>query len=132
MTFQMKITYGSDSDYDNINPYRIHDGKWGGFGEQTWFRGIDKENPSNVFESTSKYFKEESIIRSWYFRIFDVTLDKWRDLTPEESNKYRIPDRKYVELDWSKITVTMPVTKRSFPDIDLRSIMMVQPMNGND
>ena len=123
----MKITYGSDSDYDNINPYRIHDGKWGGFGEQTWFRGIDKENPSNVFESTSKYFKEESIIRSWYFRIFDVTLDKWRDLTPEESNKYRIDDRKYVKVDWSN-PIQMPTFKKKTKNLNLRDITMVQPM----
>ena len=132
MRFPIKITYGSDSDYDNINPYRIHDGKWGGFGEQTWFRGIDKENPSNVFESTSETFKKELIIRSWYFRVFDVKLDKWRDLTPEEGYKYKIPDRKYIRADFSKTVIMMPVTKRSFPDIDLRSIMMVQPMNGND
>jgi hypothetical protein len=129
MKFQIKTTYGSHYDYDNVSPYTVFDGKWGGFGMQSWFRGIDKENPNNVFETASKCSEEELIIRSWYFRVFDIKLDKWRDLTKKESNKYRIPDRKYVKPDFSKTVVTMTIMKRPFADIDLKSIMLVQPMN---
>lgn len=36
--------------FDNINPYDIIDGPWGGMGIATWFNDFDPENPKDVYE----------------------------------------------------------------------------------
>lgn len=68
----LDIRYGRDDDFDQINPWWVRDGKWGGFGPQYWHRGFNLG------------FLEGDVLErdhTRWVRIWDNTAQTWRPLT---------------------------------------------------
>jgi hypothetical protein len=74
----------SQSVMDNINPYHVLDGKWGGWGQPMWFV-FPAIHPKNVFE-VGFLTKGKQWVRVW-----DCDANSWRDVTPEEHQKLPTP-----------------------------------------
>jgi hypothetical protein len=125
------MTYYQDFKYEgnlnDANPYRFLDGNWGGLiAPQIWFRGVDKENPSNVFELSERLDKENKTIKRHYHRVWDNEKEIWRHLTEEEKVKFVLSDREYYEFKFDKIVIPMFTKKIEFPSIS--EIFKEQPM----
>lgn len=73
--------------YDNMNPYHVRDGKWGGMGIQYWFNNFENLPSRNVYEKSTECISkssEESIIRPFWNRVWDNDKNKWRKLNNQE------------------------------------------------
>lgn len=71
------------SDINNINPYHIKDGNWGGFGMKTWFTFNDLINIPN-----NNVYEKQRVNNIWrWVRCWDDKLQTWRDVTNEEITK---------------------------------------------
>ena len=95
----MDLVHGEDP-WKNINPYHVIDGAWQ---SGAWVSNLDPDNPSNVFEEkfVCKTETDTHYISTYKWeRVWDNKLQIWRDLTPEEHEKF---DSKCKNIQWSKI-----------------------------
>lgn len=132
----MDFVYDRKASHDDVNPYTIIDGPWGGMGNQTWFNGVDKwrKNIENVFELREDINKETKIIKCYYHRVWDNKKRIWRKLTKREREKFVLSDREYIDyLSGGFSGISAPQFKKIiiFPKSPLHGeIADIQPMNG--
>lgn len=89
--------------YDNVNPWYVRDGKWGGFGETRWFRAERHGFPKG--DVLEWHFKEG---RQEWWRVWVDAENRWRELTLEEVG--RLPVFKPHEPVFFDKTVSFPVS----------------------
>lgn len=83
------VEFTTEKEDEDINPYHIRDGKWGGMGRQCWYRfdtiGLDKKNVYEMDSTTEKVSEYEEIRDEYWVRVFDYKQEKWREITEEET-----------------------------------------------
>jgi len=56
VSFALTFSSKKEQEFDNINPYNVFDGKWGGWGPASWF--VFPWSGSNVFEIETNIIRE--------------------------------------------------------------------------
>lgn len=64
----------------DINPYHIHDGKWGGFGPPSWFNF--PWGRRNVYETSIAH--DGDFVQRFWLKCWDDEAQRWREITDEE------------------------------------------------
>lgn len=92
--FKIKFLSKEESEAaNNVDPYCICDGGWGGMGPQVWFT-FDWSG-KNVFETGTRPldkfhaepYQDQQICQECWKRVWDDIEKHWRDVTPEELSK---------------------------------------------
>jgi len=131
MNFPYAFKYGGTCSLDEVNPYHVMDGKWGGFGPTSWFR-IEKEGiaPKNVYEKSQYYPRE-------WVRVWDHSLQKWRPiyvhehkLLPDLSEENEYLKKQIKRLNDPEVfgKITLPIINKTFPEVSVKDLLEVQPM----
>ena len=130
----LHFKFSSDTDYNNINPYHVMDGKWGGFGPALWHR-LSDVHPNNVWEMGTRSSKQERdgdfdvcIIHNFWLRVWDNEKQIWREITEDEHKKLPVlPERKSQQRwNWKDVDFKIPIINMS--NVSIPDIISIQPM----
>jgi hypothetical protein len=114
--------------FDNINPYDIIDGPWGGMGIATWFNDFDPENPKDVYELDwvvdSNYSETEEKWTYWYSRFYDYSEKVWKPTDSSNNKKHIVFKEKRKPID----KIILPRVNRTFPELNLSDILQYGTM----
>jgi hypothetical protein len=81
---------------ENVNPYMVCDGPWGGFGYPSRWQRF-KWSKRNVFE------RRYGFNDNWeYVKVWDDGLKRWREITVEE--KIKLPMKKHPTREEVKLS----------------------------
>lgn len=91
---------GPTIDWENIDPYTVRHGPWGGWGNrERWFRAMPELPPGNVYEMSWDF-------RTWH-RVWEPEKKAWRPVTQEEVGKLppiKATDTKPFQINFDTIT----------------------------
>jgi hypothetical protein len=92
------------NDLQNINPYHVMDGKWGGWGPSFWRRARGQWGFAQGDVVEWRRVWEDDVSRDEWYRVWIDKDAVWRDLTTEEIDRLPALTRVRPPLEWRPLT----------------------------